>query len=847
MDSFNQKVERINTAKEAIKTSLTNKGMTPSNNIEEYAALIDSIEQGSGDVKLFSTIEEMNNSNNPIENDLAIIYRQEMVNWDGASALTTLTFPKTVKLKETGDGNCYGHASSDTWLDLEGSVSTSSATFRIMGDDYYTIRYTSIDGITYTRTDSYDETLVLSQEPLTLNMYEWSDVCGYFMTVRSAKFEGLYNYIEKADPEYTEFIRNADYDSEDEPYYETTNIYTKDLIKYINETVIPSVDFDIGNVVIVKNNDSQYSVYTDNSQYVSSENCVNAAVRSTYRTNGKYYIARYNNNSDNIKTMHKFIINTTEWTFTHETQELGQYANGDDISGLWFTTINIKENISEGTKIYAMVSYSTDKNWSISYYPAVSQILRWHIADTQFTATNANQLLPGVKVLGKNGPLEGDKTIYDNLEPENYIGKLLNTEMIPEQINGTVQYFPDYVKSKDVVTLPEENIQVHYIKKKLLENEDLVLTSLDKNFGVKTTDDGKFSIKKADGDDSNLYNIINNETGEVTTYSVPFTNSLYIVDHKVYGFSINSAFSGTANTIKAFCYDFDTLTETVNFTQKFEEAFKGSGTGASSGYRVIPSMDLVIMYVDINRSESGTSYCNECGFYAHLSTLGTDQFKYWYKDINASSSNRINHLFVTTTQGTILQAQLKGSYGSTSDSTFVEYNPSDMSVINTCTATSIGIISEDTAGGIACVYKSADNYVYIKSSGKNYKLNLKTGAYELYEGDLPLYSDNYMINPFNYSVKDNIRTYKIFGNKDLNVTFTFSIYDEGKFYSYYGDLSACYVSHDDNRVTLKNSNGIIYGIPYTLGNIEDYDYLLIPVASVGKTILPVYISGPKFN
>ena len=47
MDSFNQKLERISSAKEAIKTSLTNKGMSPSDNIEDYAQIIDSIESGS--------------------------------------------------------------------------------------------------------------------------------------------------------------------------------------------------------------------------------------------------------------------------------------------------------------------------------------------------------------------------------------------------------------------------------------------------------------------------------------------------------------------------------------------------------------------------------------------------------------------------------------------------------------------------------------------------------------------------------------------------------------------------------------------------------------------------------
>lgn len=47
MDSFNLKLERIGSAKEAIKTSLVNKGMSPSDNIEDYAQIIDSIESGS--------------------------------------------------------------------------------------------------------------------------------------------------------------------------------------------------------------------------------------------------------------------------------------------------------------------------------------------------------------------------------------------------------------------------------------------------------------------------------------------------------------------------------------------------------------------------------------------------------------------------------------------------------------------------------------------------------------------------------------------------------------------------------------------------------------------------------
>ena len=55
MDNFNQKLERISSAKEAIKTSLTNKGMSPSDNIEDYAQIIDSIDCNYYNARLVPT------------------------------------------------------------------------------------------------------------------------------------------------------------------------------------------------------------------------------------------------------------------------------------------------------------------------------------------------------------------------------------------------------------------------------------------------------------------------------------------------------------------------------------------------------------------------------------------------------------------------------------------------------------------------------------------------------------------------------------------------------------------------------------------------------------------------
>lgn len=78
MDSFNQKVDRINAAKEAIKVSLTNKGLNPTDNIEDYAALVDSIEQGSGSgstIKVYNSIEAMQaDKANMHQNDICEIH-----------------------------------------------------------------------------------------------------------------------------------------------------------------------------------------------------------------------------------------------------------------------------------------------------------------------------------------------------------------------------------------------------------------------------------------------------------------------------------------------------------------------------------------------------------------------------------------------------------------------------------------------------------------------------------------------------------------------------------------------------------------------------------------------------
>ena len=199
MDTFNTKIERITTAKENIKQSLINKGTSPSDNLEDYAALIDEIQSGGGDVKLFKTIDEMNEDTTVTkEGELAVVYGNETAPATVDSIFDTVVFPKTVILP----------SAYTTDIDVQLRAQNGSAymyvflTQTAFSIEYSSMdiqaQYTSTDGITYTRTTLSGS--VVSGDTATftnpLIVYEpdyWDDNVGYFMQVSSSNFGGLYN------------------------------------------------------------------------------------------------------------------------------------------------------------------------------------------------------------------------------------------------------------------------------------------------------------------------------------------------------------------------------------------------------------------------------------------------------------------------------------------------------------------------------------------------------------------------------------------------------------------------------------------------------------------------------
>lgn len=164
---------------------------------------------GQVPVKLFSTIQDMNNDQNPQENDLALVYRTTVDNCTSTSVFDTVTFPNEVVLSEALENDVYGSfrvVSTDTWCDSGIGISTSEAGWHVYGDtgegDWFEFnaRYSSQDGLTYTLTEIRDRDGTISGNtvswgiPITYSSNQWNPIIGQFIKCQTSTFDGLYKY-----------------------------------------------------------------------------------------------------------------------------------------------------------------------------------------------------------------------------------------------------------------------------------------------------------------------------------------------------------------------------------------------------------------------------------------------------------------------------------------------------------------------------------------------------------------------------------------------------------------------------------------------------------------------------
>lgn len=145
-------------------------------------------------IKQFSTIEEMQADTTAEEGDLAIVYKDVMASPNPGEALNTVTFPDkvvftspistTVSMEMSASVNGYSTT-------IYFTLTSTRFTINDMFEDMDTRRYDSTDGLTYTRTDTYEDTFDFGGNTVPTDA---DTNILKFLTISSQAFEGLYKH-----------------------------------------------------------------------------------------------------------------------------------------------------------------------------------------------------------------------------------------------------------------------------------------------------------------------------------------------------------------------------------------------------------------------------------------------------------------------------------------------------------------------------------------------------------------------------------------------------------------------------------------------------------------------------
>ena len=163
--------------------------------------------EGAGNVpvKLFETVEQMQADTTAKEEDLAVVYRNEVQNATADSQFQTATFPTTVVLPTAMTGSAdvmYRATDNSVMFDCWGQLSETMFDMSCYNESgEVRIQYESSDGITYTRTDGGEETVDFGTEIYCPYSDNWNDAIGYFIQVGGQYFDGLYeckSYLDKS-------------------------------------------------------------------------------------------------------------------------------------------------------------------------------------------------------------------------------------------------------------------------------------------------------------------------------------------------------------------------------------------------------------------------------------------------------------------------------------------------------------------------------------------------------------------------------------------------------------------------------------------------------------------------
>ena len=396
---------------------------------------IDGTLESNSSVKLFETVEDMNNDENPQIDDLAIVYREDIQNMTVGTQTQYITFPETVVLSEAfiGDVYCMLRAVDETVM-FDGQVMLSQSMFDFNG---YTntgmirVRYISSDGITYNRDEFMGDSGDLTN-PVDLGtsvgVYmseEWNDNLGYFMQIGGMTFDGLYEYASKTDTNKAAWLTNLHevggkgvYDLERENGLDISNVSSicTEIISHFG------LSTSQGHYIAFIQSDNVLSAYVGLT--IEHNNIVGTQLGLVQDTENNWGIGTYS--KELTDGAYKITLGDT-LTYTKlpagtkipvKDYDWGHWKYGSCAPTDKFTVLSVRNGVVSVASAYHIYGYNVNYEYALNTYGVTSA---YYFALNQYNLMSSNQLLPDISAYGKNGNVTGDGSIYDNtLTPTEY-------------------------------------------------------------------------------------------------------------------------------------------------------------------------------------------------------------------------------------------------------------------------------------------------------------------------------------------------------------------------------------------------------------------------------------------
>lgn len=414
-------------------------------------------------IKLFETVEDMNNDPNPKEDDLAVVYREELQPFKEDTETQFITFPEQVVLDKPFTDNVYGMIEAvDSSVIFYGNVMFYGDMFEFQSQSetgMIQVRYESQDQITWTRTQFMNDGDTLTN-PVDLGtivkwepMQPFNNVIGKFMLVGGNYFEGLYQYTTYVSDSSIYLYKNL-HIQDNEAVYDDKVVFNFNDIEDTLHTFMQDNGRTSHTYFLITLKDNVVKLYYD---YITTD----YADTTYYYIENNLWYAAYENNSHTelikcdkhieinlLDNSIQFVEDSGQLDMTSATAAVIYYFDHRKLQNSLELIIT---NVSD-TKIFLPLEFA-----SISeYLPANSQL----------NLVEPNQILKDVSAYGSNGIITGDGSItnasnsfddipamlyseiqakYDNMEPiiltnENHIIEDIisnNIYTIPTKSDGT--------------------------------------------------------------------------------------------------------------------------------------------------------------------------------------------------------------------------------------------------------------------------------------------------------------------------------------------------------------------------------------------------------------------------